>query len=205
MPKGFNDLPGNTQTIILVVIALAASAAVYWYLDFPLKTQRDSIEIKVKAITAQNERNEAFRAQQTEYLNQIKQLKEQLATLTSIVPNKPYTDHFITLLHQDSLATNTHIRSFVARPKVQKDLYVELPFRLRLDGTYYQLVNFFQKLAQAQRIVTVTGLTLGQPQGGGLGSYKVPKFETVGANCTVTTYYNSPAPTPKSKTPAKRR
>jgi Tfp pilus assembly protein PilO len=91
-----------------------------------------------------------------------------------------------------------HIRSFISQPVVSKELYVEMPFLLHLDGTYYRVVQFFDRLAHDQRIVTVSNLALSGPEGGGMGSYKVSLGETVGANCVITTYYNRPASEPKA-------
>lgn len=82
---------------------------------------------------------------------------------------------------------------------MSKELYVEMPFRMHIDGTYYRLLQFFDRLAHGQRIVTVTNLALGSPEGGGMGSYKVSPVETVGANCVITTYYNRPPAESKAK------
>jgi Tfp pilus assembly protein PilO len=65
-----------------------------------------------------------------------------------------------------------------------------MPFNLRLDGTYYGLLGFFDHLAHEPRIVSVSSLSLGSPEGGGMGSFKVHPSETVGANCVLTTYFS---------------
>jgi Tfp pilus assembly protein PilO len=77
---------------------------------------------------------------------------------------------------------------------VQAENYTEMPFNLRLDGTYYGLLEFFDRLAREQRIVSVSGLSLGAPEGGGLGAFKVQAGETVGANCVLTTYFSGASP-----------
>ena len=61
----------------------------------PLNDQRDSLQKEVARLKAENDRNEAFRQQQTEYLNRIKQLESQLETLRSIVPDEQATDEFM--------------------------------------------------------------------------------------------------------------
>ena len=103
----------------------------------------------------------------------------------------------------DGESTGTEIRTFIPKPTAIKDYYVEAPFTVRLDGTYYNLMNFFDRLAHEQRIMSVSGLSLGTPEGGGMGNYKVASTETVGANCVITTYYNKPltaaVPPPKKR------
>ena len=73
----------------------------------------------------------------------------------------------------DGASTSTQIRTFIPKPPVMKDYYVETPFTVRLDGTYYKLLSFFDRLAHEQRIMSVSGLSLGTPEGGGMGAYKV--------------------------------
>jgi type IV pilus assembly protein PilO len=146
----------------------------------------------VTKLKAENDRDEAFRQQQTEYLNRIGQLEKQLETLRSIVPDEQATDEFMRSVFAAGTNAGVNIRTFIPKGPVAKDYYVELPFNLRLDGTYYSLLNFFDRLAHEQRIMSVSGLSLGSPEGGGMGSYTVPRTETVGANCTLTTYYNKP-------------
>ena len=199
MARKFDDLPSGAQAAVLVVVALALAGFTFWYFVLPKSSQLDTLKLQVKRLRAENDRNEAFNREQTEYLNRITQLSEQLKTLQSIVPDEPSTDVFVRSVYDTGANSDVHIRTFISQPQVSKELYVEMPFRLHLDGTYYKLLQFFDRLAHEQRIVTVSNLKLGAPEGGGMGSYKVSLNETVGANCVITTYYNQPVTEAKAK------
>ncbi|MDR3676687.1 MAG: type 4a pilus biogenesis protein PilO [Acidobacteriota bacterium] len=203
MAKSFNDIPAPIQGAILVTVAVALAGGTFWYCVLPLSDQKDGLDREVKKLKAENDKNEAFKQQQTEYLNRIKQLESQLETLRSIVPDEQATDEFMKTVFADGAGTSTQIRTLIPKPAVVKDFYVEMPFVVRLDGTYYSLLSFFERLAREQRIMSVSGLSLGTPEGGGMGAYKVATTETVGANCVLTTYYNKPltaaAPPPPKK------
>jgi type IV pilus assembly protein PilO len=202
MAKTFNDLPAPVQGAVLVGAAVALAIATFWYFVLPLSDQKDGLQKVVTKLKADNDKNEAFRQQQTEYKNRITQLESQLDTLRSIVPDDEATDQFMKTVFADGESTNTRIRNFLPKPPVTKDYYVETPYTVHLDGTYYSLLNFFDRLSHEQRIMSVSGLSLGAPEGGGMGTYKVSPSETVGANCVLTTYYNKPlaaAPPPTTK------
>jgi type IV pilus assembly protein PilO len=203
MAKSFNDLPASIQGAVLVMVALVLAGGTFWYFVLPLYDQRDGLKKEVARLKADNDKNEAFRQQQTEYLIRIKQLESQLDTLRSIVPDEQATDEFMKTVFADGASTGTQVRTFVPKPAAAKDYYIEMPFTVRLDGTYYNLLGFFDRLSHEQRIMSVSGLTLGTPTGGGMGTYQVSPTETVGANCVLTTYYNKPltaaAPPPKKK------
>ena len=190
MPKSFNDLPAAVQIAIFVLSAVLAGGAVFYFYVLPLKEQRDSARNEVDRLTAENKLNQIFEQQRKQYLNRIAQLEKQLDTLRSIVPEERATDDFMRMVFEDGRATEVNIRTFVPQAMEPKDIYTEMPFNVRLDGTYYGLLGFFARLANEQRIVSVSGLSLGSPEGGGMGAFKLHPGETVGANCVLTTYFS---------------
>jgi type IV pilus assembly protein PilO len=190
MPKSFNDLPASVQIAIFLLIAMVLAGAVFYFYDLPLKERRDGLRKQVDKLKAENKRNEIFERERTEYLNRIAQLEKQLEALRSIVPDEQATDDFLRMVFADGRATEVNIRTFLPQALAPKDIYTEMPFSLRLDGTYYGLLSFFDRLAHEERIVSVSGLSLGPPEGGGMGTFKVRAGETVGANCVLTTYFS---------------
>jgi type IV pilus assembly protein PilO len=202
MPKNFGDLPAPVQSGVFVLIAVVLAGAVFYFFALPVQDKRDSLRKEIDKIKAENKRNQTIERERTEYLNRIAQLEKQLETLSSIVPEEQATDDFMRMVFADARAAEVNIRTFIPQAVVQKDIYTEMPFNLRLDGTYYGLLAFFDRLAHEQRIVSVSGLSLGTPEGGGMGSFKVHAGETVGANCVLTSYF-SVVPTAAPATPKK--
>jgi type IV pilus assembly protein PilO len=194
MPKNFNDLSAPVQIAVFVLIAMVLAGSIFWVYDLPLKERRDRLQARVDQLKAENRANQIFELQRADYLKRIAQLEKQLETLRAIVPEEQATDDFLRTVFADGRATEVNIRTFIAQPLAPKDIYTEMPFNLRLDGTYYGLLGFFDRLAREPRIVSVSGLTLGTPEGGGMGSFKLHNGETVGANCVLTTYFSGTAP-----------
>jgi type IV pilus assembly protein PilO len=201
MPKSFNDLTMPVQIALFVLTAVILAGAVFYFYDLPLRERRDSLRKEVDRLTAENRRNQIFERERAEYLNRIAQLEKRLETLRSIVPEEQATDDFLKMVFADARAAEVNIRTFIPQALVPRDVYTEIPFNLRLDGTYYGLLGFFDHLAHEQRIVSVSGLSLGSPEGGGMGAFKIHAGETVGANCVLTTYFSgvstAPPATPK--------
>lgn len=190
MPTSFKDFPPPAQTGLLALVAVLVVGGLSYFYVYPLMDQRTALQKQVDDLTAENKRNEAFEQKQTEYRNRIAQLETQLQTLRSIVPDEASTSDFMKMIFNDGNDAGVHVRTFVAQPLVNRDFYVEMPFKIHLDGTYWGLVNYFDRLAHEQRIVSVTDIDLSSPTGGGMGAYDVSPNESVGANCMVTTYFN---------------
>jgi Tfp pilus assembly protein PilO len=192
MPKSFNDLPVIVQGAIFVLISLVLAGAIFYVYVWPLEATGNRLHKQVDNIKAENQRNQAFEQQRKEYLQRIAQLEKQLDMLRAIVPEEQATDEFLRTVFEDERAADVHIRSFIPQVPAPKELYTEISFNLRIDGTYFSLLNFFGRLAAEKRIINVSNLGLGSPEGGGMGTFKVHSGETVGANCVLTTYFHRP-------------
>ena len=191
MPKTFGELPPPVQGAVYALIAVALAGAIFYFLVLPVQETRDTLRAKIEKLKVENLHNRTIERERTEYLNRIAELEKQLDTLKSIVPEEQATDDFLRMVFADAKASDVNIRTFVPQALVRKDIYTEMPFDLRLDGTYYGLLAFFDRLAHEQRIVSVSGLSLGSPAGGGMGAFNVSADETVGANCVLTSYFSA--------------
>ena len=194
MAKSFNELPAPVQSGLFALIAVVLAGAIFYFYALPVYERRDSLQKQVERLKAENKRNRVVERERTEYLNRIMQLEKELETAASIVPGEQATDDFLKTVFADARASQVNIRTFIPQAQVQAENYTEMPFNLRLDGTYYGLLEFFDRLAREPRIVSVSGLSLGGPEGGGLGAFKVQAGETVGANCMLTTYFSGASP-----------
>lgn len=211
MAKKFNDLPGVVQAAILGGLGIALGIG-FFFFGIPslvkpvieLRAERDKKAVELEKLKQDNAKLQALERERTELLNRIEQLTKQLDTLRTIVPDEQAADQFVKLVYDTARGSSIFLRNFVAQPLAQREYHVEMPFVVRIDGVYYQVLEFFRKLATEQRIISVAGLALGPPGGGGQGAFKVAPHETVGATCTIVTYFNKPAPPPAKAPPPKR-
>jgi type IV pilus assembly protein PilO len=189
MPKSFNDLPAAVQVAVFVLFAVVLAGAIFYFYGVPIMARRDSLRKEVESLTAENKGNRILEAQRVDYLKRIAELEKELEKLRAIVPEEQATDDFLRMVFADAKASGVNIRTFIPDALVPKDIYTEMPFNLRLDGGYYEILAFFDRLAHEERIVSVSSLSLGSPQGGGMGVFRIHAEETVGANCVLTTYF----------------
>ena len=54
-------------------------------------------------------------------------------------------------------------------PVSNKEFYSEVPFAIDIDGPYYSVLNFFQRVAELERIVNVGNMQMGNTKSGGRG------------------------------------
>jgi type IV pilus assembly protein PilO len=199
MTKSFSDLPPAAQVAMPVAFPALLAFAVFWFYVRPMSQKRSELEARVKSLHEQNLKGKAFEQQRAQYVSRIAGLRTELEAARSAVPDEENTEGFVNLINDTGARTGVHVRSLVADPLVERDLYTEAPFKLRVDGTYYAIAEFFDQLMRGQRLLSVSNLALGSPARGSLGSYTVSPSETVGASCLVTSYFNSAPAAPPAK------
>jgi len=201
MARDLNNLPPAARVAVLAAVPVMLAALAFWYFVWPVSVKLTSTRAEVAKLHAQNLRNQSIERQRGEFQQRIAQLEEELEAFRATVPDEPAPDELVKMVHDSEQASGVHVRSFVAQPVVQQEMYAEMPFKARVDGTYYALVSFYNHLTQAQRIVGVSNLELGPPTSAGSGKYTIDPQATVGVNCVVTTYFNRS----HSMEPAKKR
>jgi Tfp pilus assembly protein PilO len=202
--NSLQDYPRPVQAALFAGLAVLIAAAAGWYWVLPLNENRLALEKRVADLRAQNARNRVFEQQRTLNQKRIAEAEAKLHDLRAMVPDEANADEVVTTVREAEQLSTIHVRSLVSQPVVTAEEYVELPFKVRADGNYYGLVNFFDRLSQARRITNVSGLALGPAVKGGPGAFTVDPSETVAADFILSAYYNLPPGAPQAAAKKKK-
>ena len=154
--------------------------------------QRDELEARVAPLRPLEDQVEALEAQ-----NQL--LQQQLDRLLIIVPDEKEIDNFMRQVEAQANVSGITVRRFTRQTPIQEEFHVEVPFELELDGPYYDVLEFYQKLEGLTRIINVSDLKLGSIEAGvsvGNRQYAYSPSETVVAVCKTTTFFSTEGETP---------
>jgi type IV pilus assembly protein PilO len=98
------------------------------------------------------------------------------------------------MMSGEAQKAGVELRRYFAKPVVAKEYYSEVPFDLELDGPYYSMLSFFDRVAKLERIVNVSGLlvsTTKAPNDAKVKhSYQYAPNESVAASFTATTFFS---------------
>ena len=67
-------------------------------------------------------------------------------------------DGFIEMMDGEATKAGVELRRYTAKPVAAKEYYSEVPFDMELDGPYYSMLNFFDRVGKLERIVNISGL-----------------------------------------------
>src|ERR1700749_717859 len=179
----------------ILFLAAAMVGAAYYYIYFnPMYQANQQLETKIKEKKDENALLRTFEPKLAEVNRNMAILQQQLEIQKKIVPEEKDADQFIKLLHDTAATSGIELRRYTALPVNNKEFYSEVPFAIDIDGPYYSVLNFFQRVGELERIVNVSNMQMANTKSGGTakvkGSYTYAAGETVLASCTATTFFS---------------
>jgi len=190
----FGEMSGLKQWAVVIAVALLATAGLYYTV---FKSQRDQnleAQQKLEAKQKENQELEAYRPKLAEIERQLASLKQQLEIERRIVPDDKEVDSFMRMLDAEASKAGIELRRYTAKPVATKEFYSEVPFDIELDGPYYSMLGFFDRVGKLERIVSVSGLMMASTRKPGEAKpkkqYQYAPNESVVATCTATTFFS---------------
>ncbi len=204
MSTNFSELSGVKQWVAVLAGGALVTAALYFTI---FKSQSDKNATAQKAVAEkvrENNELESYRPKLKDMERQLANLKQQLEIERRIVPDEKQVGSFIETMDAEAQKAGVELRRYAAMPTVSKEYYTEVPFAMELDGPYYSMLNFFDRVGKLERIVNVSGLLVSSSKKASDAklkhTYIYAPNESVAASFTATTFYSHDL-TPTATTP----
>ena len=198
----FSELSGVKQWGTVVLGGALVTGALYFTV---FKSQSDKNAVAEHAVqekVKENNELESYRPKLKDMERQLANLKQQLEIERRIVPDEKQVDTFIETMDGEAQKAGVELRRYAAKPVVAKDYYSEVPFDLELDGPYYSMLNFFDRVSKLERIVNVSGLLVANTKNASDAkvkhTYQYAPNESVAASFTATTFFSHNLEMPKA-------
>lgn len=199
----FSEMSAGTRLLVLGVVALMIGTA-YYFLYYNGKSQENhQLRTRIDDKKAENDRLRQFVPKLAQLNRDMAVLEQQIEREKKVVPDDKDADQFIRLLHDTAATSGIEIRRYTAMPTASHEFYSEVPFAIDIDGPYYSVLGFFQRVSELERIVNIDNLQLATPKNSGTAkvknTYQWAPGETIVASCTATTFFSrEPDATPAS-------
>jgi len=198
----FNEMSLGTRLLIMAFVAALAGVGYYYaYLNNNIQANQE-LSKKIADKKAENERLLEFVPKLAQLKRDMAILEQQIEREKKVVPDDKDADQFIRLLHDTAATAGIEIRRYTALPVANHEFYSEVPFAIDIDGPYYSVMGFFQRVSELERIVNIENLQMANPKNTGPAkvktAYPYAPGETVVASCTAVTFFShepgAPAP-----------
>jgi type IV pilus assembly protein PilO len=89
------------------------------------------------------------------YKAQLDDIQKSFGTMLRQLPGKTEVPNLLVDISQTGLSAGLRQQLFQPLPEQNKDFYAELPFKIRLSGSFHQMGEFVSGIAALPRIVTL--------------------------------------------------
>ena len=152
------NLPWYGQLLVFLVVGVVFFGIFYFIVYSPTQDE-------ISAIVAQSEKlqEEIRKAEKNE--SRLKKLEEEKANnesiledLKGILPEKQEVSQILRKIQ--AIASNSRLKTstFTFSNETRRDIYLEWPIAISLEGNYHNLGVFFDQVARLKKIFTIDGL-----------------------------------------------
>jgi type IV pilus assembly protein PilO len=204
----FGELSGIKQWAALLLVAALLSVGLHYTMFKSKREANDQAQQSLQAKLHENAELESYRPKLKDMERQVANLKQQLEIERRIVPDDKEVDTFIKALDAEALKTGIEIRRYTAKAVSSREFYTEVPFDLEIDGPYYSVLNFFDRVGKLERIVNVSNVLIASVKKPGEAktkhTYQYAPNESIVATCQASTFFSHDI-TPPASTPGKAK
>lgn len=188
METGLEGKPWWVGVVTGLIVAVVAGALVY---QLKLKEMRATIETQGQTLDdlrEQIERGEAAQAQLPRFEEEVARLENRLADLVDILPDRRNVHALLNSVETLARDEDFNLARFTPGRQIEREYFDEWPITINLQGTYHNLAEFFDRIANLSRIINVDDLRIDALRDQQLN-------RTIGANFVAKTFvYRDPPP-----------
>lgn len=169
-----------TPVRLALLVGIYVLIVTVYYVGFYTEAEKD-LEKKNAAfdkLHAQLVQTQNIASQIDVFIEEVEQLKEQLAQAQDQLPPDPRVDLLIEQITRIGKDNGLQFAKIVPQKSATKDFYAEIPLQLNMHGKFHAFGLFFNELAGQTRIINVSNLTL----------KRKGDSNTLDAAFTITTY-----------------
>ena len=181
MDLGLNKLPWYAQVGMFVVLGLVLVGGFYWFYVLPTQAEMVTREQRLAALRIDIAKGSATANQLNQFRQQVAELEGRLESLKAVLPEQKDVADLLRRIQTLATQSNLAIRGFKPSPSVTKQLHMEWPIALQLDGTYHNLAMFFDRVSKFSRIINVSNIAIRSKE-------KPEPNSTITVDCVATTF-----------------
>ena len=178
------QLMAKVGIAIGAVVLLVGGYYYFFYGDMldeqaQLEKDRDRLEREKKDYEKRKQEYLAFR-------NEVNALLEEQKELLRVLPKRDDIEQFIESVQAQIELSGLSKVSSIRDAAQPVEMYIKIPIKMSLSGTYHQINHFFKQVGDLKRIVNIENLSL-EPMAPAAGA-PLDQANQLKANFTATTF-----------------
>ena len=156
----FQGKPPIYGAIWGVVLGVVLAGAGVWRLSTPQQEKIDQRQADLKKLQGQIQEGRAAKQKLPQFRKDVENLELELKELKRILPARRNTDQLLRYVRTLADQRDFDLRVFKPNRPTDQEFYREWPIQVDLSGAYHPLAQFFDQVANLQRLVNVENLKI---------------------------------------------
>lgn len=163
MQDFFNKLSAVPLRVKIGAVAGAVFLLVagYWYFFYSdMMEEKTQIADEAERLSKERKDYEKRKKELQQYLKERDDLLKEQQDLLRVLPKDDEIEQFIEGVQAQIELTGLSKVASIREPAQPQDIYVRIPIRMSLIGTYHQINRFFRNVGDLKRIVNIEDLSM---------------------------------------------
>lgn len=155
-----SEKPFTTKIAILLGLIIIISG-IYWYFIWsPNNDQLNGLQKTLETKKKRLAELENIKRDLPKFEQEFERLNKEFQIASLKLPKEEEIPTLIDSIYLDLSASGLEPVGFAPQSLVKKDIYAEIPIKMNVIGSYFELANFFDRVSRLPRIVNVRNLNL---------------------------------------------
>jgi type IV pilus assembly protein PilO len=152
-------LPLKQKIAIMMLALLLLVAGFFFGLQQPKMKELKVLQDNLGKIRIQVQENKRIADQLPRYRAEYAQLKSELDNALTELPNQKEIPSLLTSITTVGKAAGLDFLLFRPKPEEPRDFYAAVPVDISVQGTFYNVANFFVAVGNLPRIVNISNVS----------------------------------------------
>jgi len=160
MEFSLSKLPWYAQIGAFVVVS---GLAVFGFWKFYVSEAQADIELRQTRLTALRgdvARGVATARRLPQFQAEVTELERKLENLRAVLPEQKDVADILRRVQGLATQSSLNLQRFTPQEPKQETLYAAVPFKLRAEGSYHNLGQFFDRISKFPRIINIGEITI---------------------------------------------
>jgi type IV pilus assembly protein PilO len=146
------------------VVSLLVVSFIFWTWVYKDKlTQLSELEEKQSKLTTEISHERRLAQNLSKFREEVKALDIKLKFALQELPDKKEIPDLLNSISNLAREAGLDVSLFRPMPEVFKDFYAEVPVSVSIEGTFHQIVTFFDEVGRLSRIVNINQIGFRDP------------------------------------------
>lgn len=160
--------PVKIAATVGVMVAILGAYGGLFYLD--VQDQIKAAQAKQEQLKIEKDNYEKRKREYLAYRSELTQLQQEQRDLLKALPKRAEIPTFLSNIQEQAELAGLEIVSLTIDAESPQELYVRIPVRIEVRGSYHTITKFFKNISELPRIVNVENLSLSVEKAESAGS-----------------------------------